>query len=180
MVKKVFFPIIVLVIMSVVLAWNSIRPRHNLHDSTLPESEVMDTMKIEEIKKAEASDLAKRYIEGIPEGVVLLDETDESIQEEIELWESRILDFAKNRQQKNLDQNNVRNLANQTVSLFHLLKEASNRRDSGLTPYTSMSGFNTMTLVMKMEKSFKDVCDFSFSEFMFSQDAEVIKALARN
>ncbi len=137
-------------------------------------------LEIEAEKKHEVSNLAKKYIDGVPDGVVLLNDMESSTQREIEYWEGQISDFAITRQQKPSDLKGLRSMANQTASLFRLLNEASSRQKSGLDPYTPLSGFNTMTLVMSMEKLFKDEFDFTFSEFMLSQDTGRLKALIQN
>lgn len=153
---------------------------HNTADSSPGAAIKMDTADVDEEKKARDSHLAKRYLDGIPKGIVILDDADASAHEEIQLWEKKIVDYARSNQQKDLNPDDVRVLAIQTVSLFRLLKEASSRQDSGLEPYTPVSGFNTMTLVMRMEQSFKDTLDFTFSEFMSAQDGRLVKGLVKS
>jgi len=132
---------------------------------------------IDEENRARESHLAKRYLDGIPKGTVILDDRDALNQKEILLWEKKISDYARIRQQKGLNADDVRALATQTASLFRLLKEASARQDSGLEPYTPVAELNFMTLVMHMEKSFEETLGVTFSEFMKAQDDRLVQDL---
>ncbi len=177
--RKLFF-IVVLVVIVAAGAWYIKFQNSNMTEPPHDVTGKISTTKVDEEKKAKDSHLAKRYLDGIPKGIVILDDTDASAREEIQLWEKKIVDYAKSSQQKDLNSNDVRTLANQTVSLFRLLKEASSRQDSGLEPYTPISSFNTMALVMSMEKSFKEKFDFTFSEFMLAQDGKLLQGLVKS
>ncbi len=146
---------------------------HKISGDVRIEPVTLEMHEFQETKKAEASRLAQKYIDGIPNGVVLLNETDASAQKEIEFWKNQINDYAKDSVQ--LDQNKILEKANQIASLFRLLKDASANQRAGQEPYTPLSGFNTMALAMKVENGFKEELGFSLSEFLFSQDAEIIK-----
>ncbi len=170
--------IVILVVVVAAGAWYIIPHNNNKTEFSPDVSMKMDTSEIE--KEAKDSHLAKRYLDGIPKGVVILDDTDASAREEIQFWEKKIVNYAKSNQQKKLNTDDVKTLASQTVSLFRLLKEASSRQDSGLEPYTPVSSFNTMTLIMSMEASFKDKLNFTFSEFMGAQDGKLLQGLVKN
>ena len=120
---------------------------------------------------------ARKYIEGIPEGIVFLDEKDPSVKDDLKDWEERIFSYARDHGIELRDTGKVHTLANRTTSLIKLLKEASMREKEGLDPYTGMSGFNTMTLVMTIEKEFEEQLGFSFADFFASQDPEKIKSM---
>jgi len=68
-------------------------------------------------------------------------------------------------------------LAVYTASLCRLLKAAKERQKDGLEPYTGVTGFNTMTVLMKLEKDFEDTLGFTFSEFFASYDEDELKAI---
>lgn len=95
----------------------------------------------------------------------------------IDFWENRILDFAGSFASKDVDANDVHELAKNTADLFQMLQTASARREKGMEPYTGRTGFATMTLVMSMDKEFHDVLGVTFSDFMGTLDASFIKRM---
>ena len=117
---------------------------------------------------------AQNYIDHTPGGFVLLDESEPVSKNEIDLWEARITAYATTRTPGDIDDTSVHLLALKTASVFRLLKEASERQKQGLEPYTGLSGFNTMTLVMATEKAFSEVLGSTFSDFLYSLDKTTI------
>lgn len=118
---------------------------------------------------------AEEYIEHVVEDLPGSDEDRTGIKKNIADWEKRILDFGKNGHLASAGDREVRRLAEKTVRLLHILKEAKDRQQQGLEPYTAISGFNTMALIMTIEKDFKNQLGFSFSDFFKDQDPEILK-----
>ncbi len=180
MLKKVFFAGLIVIVVG---SWFILNYDHHYFPLVENEGDVTvasSPADSDDVKKNEFSALATGYIDGIPEGVVLLDDKDAGVQKELKLWASRISEFAEARQTSGLDPHTVREMSIQVISLFRLLKEATSRERSGEEAYTPMESFNTMTLIMKMEKSFSDALGFTFSEFLSSQNTEEIKALVQS
>lgn len=120
---------------------------------------------------------AAEYIASAAKARGFLDESDPAAGDEISQWEQRILAFARNQSVPATDPIQVHTLAVKTAALFRMLKQASDRRTAGKEPYTSQSGFNTMTLVMAMEEEFSDALGVPFSEFLKSLDGDLLKSL---
>lgn len=105
------------------------------------------------------------------------DAEDNAARSKIDFWETRILDFTRSFVPKDVDANDVHELAKKTADLFQMLQTASARREKGMEPYTGHSGFATMTLVMAMDKEFHEVLGVTFSDFMGTLDASLIKKM---
>lgn len=119
----------------------------------------------------------KESIEHVSEDLTGSHENRADDKEDIAAWEKRILDFGENYHLSPAGGRKVRRLATKTVSLLHFLKEAKDRQRQGLEPYTAISGFNTMALIMTIERDFKDQLGFSFSDFFAAQDPEMLKRI---
>ncbi len=122
---------------------------------------------------------AEKYITAAANNGVLLNANDPAAKNEITQWEQRILSFAQEQKVKNANPAQIHALAVKTTDLFYLLKEASTRQKQGLEPYTSQTGFTTMTLVMTMEKEFQETLGVTFSDFLNSLDKNLIKRLSQ-
>lgn len=120
---------------------------------------------------------ASDYIAGVPEKILLPDKEAPSVHSQIETWEKRILRYAEQREKAVAAKEKVHELANRTVTLLSMLKEARERQSRDLEPYTPLSGFNTMTLIMTIEKDFQETLGFTFSEFFASQEPEELKRI---
>lgn len=118
---------------------------------------------------------ARKYIEDVYADLPGEEENNPKAKENISLWEDRILVFGKNHGLHLKGAQDVRLLAEKTVRLLSFLKEAKDRQQEGLEPYTAISGFNTMTLVMAIESEFKEKLGISFSDFFASQDFDMLK-----
>ncbi len=124
-----------------------------------------------------AGEHASDYIAGVPEKILLPDKEAPSVNSQIETWEKHILRYAEQREKAVAAKEKVHELANRTVTLLSMLKEARERQARDLEPYTPLSGFNTMTLIMTIEKDFKEHLGFTFSEFLASQEPEELKKI---
>lgn len=116
----------------------------------------------------------KTYIDDVSENLPQADADHSGVEKNITAWEQRILDFGRDHHISLKDSMEIRGLADKTVSLLDFLKEANSRQRQGLEPYTAVSGFNTMTLIMAIESEFKEKLGFSFSDFFASQDPEIL------
>lgn len=125
-----------------------------------------------------SSENAKKYIEGVPKehlNAAKVDPVNEVKQ--VRYWEDKILIYAKTNATSKLDPKVVTALAEKTSSLVSLLREAAQREQRGLDPYTGISEFNTMMLAMTVEKDFKDQLGLSFADFFADQNPDDIKQM---
>lgn len=105
------------------------------------------------------------------------DVEDQAARNKVDFWETLILDYAKSFLARKVDANDVHGLAKKTADLFQMLQTASARREKGMEPYTGHSGFATMTLVMAMDKAYHEVLGVTFSDFMGTLDASLVKKM---
>lgn len=157
--------------------------RHMLkHDNSPPAAQPGTPAKIASVENDQAikdkdNRAAAKYIESFPKGAVLLDESDPESQDDIDGWEGRIHDYVQEHALTNIDENHIHSLALKTASLFRMLQAATQRQNKGQEPYTSVTGFNTMTLVMAMEKEYQEALGITFSDYLNTLDAALIKGL---
>jgi hypothetical protein len=103
-----------------------------------------------------------------------LEQLDEA---QVDDWHERLDVFAETTPQSTSSQKQLTQLADKTVSLMALMGEAQQRKDNGLSAYTAETEFNTMMLIIALEREFDQVLGSSFSSFLEAQGKDNLRSL---
>jgi hypothetical protein len=103
-----------------------------------------------------------------------LEQLDEA---QIDGWHDRVEAFAETMPQSTWSQEQLTQLADKTTSMMALMGEAQHRNENGLSAYTAETEFNTMMLIITLEREFDQVLGSSFSSFLEAQGTDNLRSL---